>query len=370
MDASTGGSDWISAAEFHRAAGVADWRVTGTGPQAVFTATSLARAAELVVPVVAASERFGILPDVDLRPEGVVVRVPYRVDGIPAAAAPFAAAVSQAAADLHLTPDPSLAQSVGIYVAQHSEADVRPFFTTALGYEEFGDTDAVDPLRCGPQLAFNPISGDASGRGRTHLDVFVPADQARARVDAALAAGGRGLGPRTLLTAASDRLTVKLTREMWGTERQHVDLARAISAIAREYGAVADKSAAQEIQVAIAAKPQAIDLPFWRAVLGYSPLHEDNCIDPLGQGSTVWMQDIDPSKSLNHAMHIDVSLAREHIQARLDAAVTAGGRIVDDAEAPSAWILADRSGNKVCLAAWPDGAQPAGANEDAAQSQV
>lgn len=167
-----------------------------------------------------------------------------------------------------------------------------------------------------------------------------------------------GLGPRTLLTAASDRLTVKLTREMWGTERQHVELARAISAVAREHGAVADKSAAQEVQVAIAAKPDAIDLPFWRAVLGYAPLHEDNCIDPLGQGSTVWMQGIDPSKSLQHAMHIDVSLAREHIQARLDAAVAAGGRIVDDSEAPSAWILADRSGNKVCLAAWPDGARP------------
>src|SRR5687767_11402808 len=52
-----------------------------------------------------------------------------------------------------------------------------------------------------------------------------------------------GLGPRTVLTAATDRLTVKLTREMWGTERQHLDVARAISAIAREYGAVADKSA-------------------------------------------------------------------------------------------------------------------------------
>ena len=167
-----------------------------------------------------------------------------------------------------------------------------------------------------------------------------------------------GLGPRTLLTAASHRLTVKLTREMWGTERQHVELARVISAIAHEQGAVADKSAAQEVQVAIAAKPDTIDLPFWRAVLGYAPLHEDNCIDPLGQGSTVWMQGIDPSKSLQHAMHIDVSLAREHIQARLDAAVAAGGRIVDDSEAPSAWILADRSGNKVCLAAWPDGARP------------
>jgi 4a-hydroxytetrahydrobiopterin dehydratase len=193
--------------------------------------------------------------------------------------------------------------------------------------------------------------------------------QDAARLAAAVAEVA-GLGPRTLLTAASDRLTVKLTREMWGTEREHLNVARAISAIAREHGAVGDRSAAQEIQVAIAAKPQAIDLPFWRAVLGYSPLHEDNCIDPLGQGSTVWMQDIEPSKSLNHAMHIDVSLAREQIQARLAAAVTAGGRIVDDSEAPSAFILADRSGNKVCLAAWPDGAHPDSADNDSAHGEV
>jgi 4a-hydroxytetrahydrobiopterin dehydratase len=36
--------------------------------------------------------------------------------------------------------------------------------------------------------------------------------------------------------------------------------------------------------------------------------------------------------------------------------VAAGGVIVDASHAPSYWILADRSGNKVCIAAWPDGA--------------
>lgn len=192
MAETTNGSDLISAAEFHRSPGVSDWRVTGTGPQTVFTATSLSKAAELIAPVVAAAEQFGILPDIDVRPEGVVVRIPYRnPEGIPAAAAEFAAAVSRAAAELPLTPDPSLAQSVGIYVAQHSQTDARPFFMAALGYEALGDTDAVDPLRCGPQLAFNPITGDTPARGRTHFDVFVPADQAQARVDAALGAGGR-----------------------------------------------------------------------------------------------------------------------------------------------------------------------------------
>lgn len=192
MGESTDGPGWISAAQFHRAPGVSDWRVTATGPQAVFTAPSFSRAAELVAPVAAAAERFGVLPDVDVRPEAVVVRIPIRTaDGIPAAATEFAAAVSLAAAERELTADPSRAQSIGVYVAQQSQVDTRPFFLAALGYEQFGDTDAVDPLRCGPQLAFNPITGDIPGRGRTHFDVFVPADQARARVDAALAAGGR-----------------------------------------------------------------------------------------------------------------------------------------------------------------------------------
>jgi len=182
----------ISPAAFHRAPGVSDWRVTATGPQAVFRADSLAHAAELVAPIVEAARDLAIDPDIDLRPEGIVVRVPYgSAEGIPASVAEFAATVSRAAAELWLAPDPARVQSVGIYVAQHSAADARTFFRAALGYEDLGDTDAVDPLRCGPQLAFNPISGDVPGRGRTHLDVFVPADQAQARVDAALAAGGR-----------------------------------------------------------------------------------------------------------------------------------------------------------------------------------
>jgi 4a-hydroxytetrahydrobiopterin dehydratase len=167
------------------------------------------------------------------------------------------------------------------------------------------------------------------------------------------------LEERTVMSVARDRLTIKLTREMWGTEARHVEVARAISRIARERGATADRGAVQEVQLAVAAKPDDIDLGFWRAVLGYAPMHEDNAIDPLGQGSTVWMQDLNPEKPLRHAMHVDVSVARDVAEQRLTAALAAGGRIVDESEAPASWILADRAGNKVCIAAWPDGARPA-----------
>ena len=78
MDESLSEAEAISPAQFHQAPGVGDWRVAATGPQAVFTASSFAQAAGLLAPIVELAEQFGILPDVDVRPEGVVVRVPYR----------------------------------------------------------------------------------------------------------------------------------------------------------------------------------------------------------------------------------------------------------------------------------------------------
>ena len=39
-----------------------------------------------------------------------------------------------------------------------------------------------------------------------------------------------------------------------------------------------------------------------------------------------------------------------------EAALAAGGRVVDESGAPAHWILSDRAGNRVCICAWPDGA--------------
>lgn len=105
----------ITPAEFHAAPGVTDWRVTSTGPQAVWRSSSLRDAAALVDDILTAAERFEVLPDVDLRPEAVVVRVPSRDhDGIPAHCAAFAREVSAAAARRGLVADPSLVQTVGV----------------------------------------------------------------------------------------------------------------------------------------------------------------------------------------------------------------------------------------------------------------
>jgi 4a-hydroxytetrahydrobiopterin dehydratase len=176
-----------------------------------------------------------------------------------------------------------------------------------------------------------------------------------ARLAKAIAKAPGSAGAGVLLTLADARVSVRLTRDIWSLEPHHVQLARAVSAVAREHGAVPDRAAVQEVQLAIAAKRDAIDVGFWRAVLGYVPMADDNAVDPLGHGSTVWMQELDEAKPLRHAMHVDVSVARELVTARLEAALAAGGRIVDESRAPSHWTLADRAGNRVCICAWPDG---------------
>lgn len=173
-------------------------------------------------------------------------------------------------------------------------------------------------------------------------------------------------GAGVLMTIADDQLTVRLTRDIWQLEQRHVHLARAVSAVARARGGVVVRARAQEVQLAIAGQPDTIDAGFWRAVLGYAKVADDNAVDPLGHGSTVWMQDLDPAKPLRHAMHVDVSVPREQVEDRLAAALAAGGRIVDDSSAPGTWTLADRAGNRVCICAWPDGcASPAATGPEA-----
>jgi 4a-hydroxytetrahydrobiopterin dehydratase len=185
-------SDGETPEQFHAAAGVTDWRVTSWGPQACFLTGSLGEGTRLLPVIVSSAARLELKPDVDLRPEAVVIRIPYRgANGIPAGASEFAAVVAAEAASLGFAPSLDLIQTVDIAVAQHTGIDTRPFWTAALGYQEQGADDAVDPLRRGPSLSFQPIPELPARRGRTHIDVSVPADLAEARVAVALAAGGR-----------------------------------------------------------------------------------------------------------------------------------------------------------------------------------
>lgn len=59
-----------------------------------------------------------------------------------------------------------------------------------LGYEPVGDEDATDPGAFGPNVWFQQMDAPRPQRNRIHIDLYVPADQAEARIEAARAAGG------------------------------------------------------------------------------------------------------------------------------------------------------------------------------------
>ena len=182
-----------TARAFHGAPGVEDWRVLFLGAHAYFPISSFQEAARFVAAIAEAAEAVGHVPDVDVRPEGVTVRTASGEYGaLSERDVELARRISVAARELGIGSDPSQVQVVGIAVAQDAGADVGPFWAAALGYRSLGPgEDVVDRHRRNPYVSFQPIHPPKPGRGRTHIDVSVPADQAEARVAAAIEAGGR-----------------------------------------------------------------------------------------------------------------------------------------------------------------------------------
>ena len=148
-------------------------------------------------------------------------------------------------------------------------------------------------------------------------------------------------------------VTVRLfsgTREQ--LSHRDVELARQISGAARELGAEADPSRVQHVQVAIDATAPSAVRPFWRAVLGYAEAGDEDLFDAHRQGPTFWFQQMESPRTERNRFHIDIYVPHDQVQARIEAALAAGGRIVSDAHAPGWWTLADPEGNEADLAIW------------------
>ena len=66
----------------------------------------------------------------------------------------------------------------------------------------------------------------------------------------------------------------------------------------------------------------------------------------------MWFQPMDAPRPERNRLHVDVYLPVDQVEARIEAAVAAGGTVVSDAHAPAWWTLADPEGNEVDLAVW------------------
>ena len=191
-------NDRITPKQFHEAEGTEEWRVLGEGAFAYFRTGSMATGARLVqaiseVPGVNDHER-----DVDVRRDGVTVRLITVDDGYRGMSrrdVELARQISAAAQRLGLAADPSAVQSFLVIPGATVTAEVMPFWRVVLGYvprPDSPDEDLIDPRGIGPSFWFEGMKEPrADGGGAIHVAIFVPYEQAEARIAAALAAGGR-----------------------------------------------------------------------------------------------------------------------------------------------------------------------------------
>ena len=215
----------LSPHQFHASEGVDDWRVLGDGACAYFRTGSFAVGARFVQAIGALPGVDDHPPDVDLRPDGVTVRLLTVADdyyGMSQRDVDLARQISDVARDLGLAADPAAVQSLLVIPGATVTAEVMPFWRAILGYEPRPDSpeeDLVDPRNRAPGFWFERMEQPRpDGGGAIHVAIWVPYEQAEARIAAALAAGGRLVRDEfapswwTLADAAGNEADIATTR--------------------------------------------------------------------------------------------------------------------------------------------------------------
>ncbi len=188
------------------------------------------------------------------------------------------------------------------------------------------------------------------------------------RFVAAVGEAGDALGHHPRVTMGDDYVDLKLLshdavyRDDEGTEhvvewvtQQDVDLARRVTEIAAEQAVDADPASITTIELALDTAHAATIAPVWAALLTGSTEARgrgtigDDVRDATGRVPILWFQETDEHETPRQRFHVDVWVPPEVAEQRIAAALTAGGIVFDDSQAPSYTVIADQDGNKACV---------------------
>ncbi|MPZ74831.1 MAG: 4a-hydroxytetrahydrobiopterin dehydratase [Nitriliruptorales bacterium] len=151
------------------------------------------------------------------------------------------------------------------------------------------------------------------------------------------------------------RVDVRLTsHDVGGVTKRDVRLARTVSALAEQLGAIPKPGETSVLELALDTPNFAEVKPFWAALLRYAPNddHDDELNDPDGTMPSIWGQQTDPHETPRQRWHLDLRVPPETVDLRIERALQAGGTLVSDEHAPAFWVLADPQGNKACITTW------------------
>ena len=133
---------------------------------------------------------------VDIRSDRAVLRLQSAdVPGVTGRDVRLAYDVSGALAARGWQARPGAVQALEIAIDALDIPLVRPFWKAITGYADEPGSELnaalVDPTGRGPEIWFQQMDAPRPQRNRIHIDVDVPHEAAGARIDAAIAAGGR-----------------------------------------------------------------------------------------------------------------------------------------------------------------------------------
>jgi 4a-hydroxytetrahydrobiopterin dehydratase len=166
------------------------WQVLLGAIEAVYATGDFATGLAFVERIGAEAEAANHHPDVTLTYPSVHIRLTsHDAGGVTDRDLALAGRIRDIATELGVAATPDRLSRIELGLDAHDHAAVGAFWAAVLGYE-LDDVDIVDPM--GRQVTFWLQQTDRHDepRQRFHVDITVPPDQARARIDAALAAGG------------------------------------------------------------------------------------------------------------------------------------------------------------------------------------
>ena len=174
-------------------AGLDDWRKLAQALHARFLTRDFATGLELVAAIGEIAEDAGHHPDVTLTYPHVDVKLmSHDASGVTQRDVDLARRISSIATARGISADPAAPAVVELALDTADVAAISPFWAALLTGDAGtadGD-DVVDPTGRVPLLWFQHTDAHETPRQRFHLDVWVPHDSAKARIAAAVAAGG------------------------------------------------------------------------------------------------------------------------------------------------------------------------------------
>lgn len=177
----------------HRLQALPDWVRFDGALRVCFRAPDFATAVALVGDIAAAAERADHHPEIHLRHRELELALTtHSAKGVTTKDLDLAEVIDARARDRRAVPVPARHARIELAVDTASAERIRPFWVAALGGREVATADGGREVHGpdGARVWFQAAEKQRPGRGRLHVDVYLPDDEVEARVRAVQAAGG------------------------------------------------------------------------------------------------------------------------------------------------------------------------------------